>query len=51
MVGIVTGSILGATMGIWAISQMNPREQRRLLKKKRRMNNAIGSIMHGMNMF
>lgn len=46
MMGLVTGSILGATVGMYAISNMDPRGRKRAMKKTQkilsRATNVIG---------
>lgn len=51
MVGLIAGGVLGATMGILAVSQMSPREQRRMMKGSKKVISTAGNIMNGMNMF
>lgn len=43
--GVVTGSIIGATAGIYAASKMTPKQKRRMVKRSRRMLvNMIGNM-------
>jgi len=51
MVGLITGSVIGATMGVLSVSQMSPREQRRIMKGSKKMISTAGNIMNKMNMF
>ncbi|AKL95237.1 hypothetical protein CACET_c17890 [Clostridium aceticum] len=51
MLSLVTGGIIGATVGIYAVSHMNPREQKRMMKRSRKMISTAAHLMSGMNMF
>lgn len=43
--GIVTGSLLGATAGMYAITRMSPRQRRRMMKvSKRLVSNVVSNI-------
>jgi len=37
MSGIIAGSVLGVTAGMYAITKMNPRQRRRMMKKSKKM--------------
>ncbi|SNS32793.1 hypothetical protein SAMN05446037_10088 [Anaerovirgula multivorans] len=50
MVGLITGSLIGATVSAYAISQMNPREQKRMLKRSRKIMKVASHLIGGMNM-
>lgn len=51
MRGIIAGGIVGATIGIYAINNMNPRERRKMMRNKKNMLNNTMSMMKGFNMF
>lgn len=43
--GIVAGSLIGATAGMYAITRMSPRQRRRMIKaSKRVMSNVVSNI-------
>lgn len=43
--GILTGSIVGATVGMYAVTRMSPRQRRRMMKASRKvMSNIVGNI-------
>lgn len=43
--GIVAGSIIGATAGMYAITRMSPRQRKRVMKASRRiMSNVVDNI-------
>lgn len=45
MSGIVTGSILGATVGMVAVNKMSPRQRRKAMKVgKKLMSNVVENI-------
>lgn len=45
MMGFVTGSLIGATVGMMAVANMNDRDRRRAIKHTKRM------LMKATNMF
>lgn len=48
MSGVITGSIVGATAGMYATSKMSPRQRRKVMKRSKKiLMNAVGN----MNMF
>ncbi len=51
MMGLVTGSLLGATIGIYAVSNMNPRERKKALKQTKKMLTRATTNMMGMGIF
>ncbi|WP_156943599.1 hypothetical protein [Alkaliphilus transvaalensis] len=51
MMGLVTGSLLGATVGLYAASQMSPRDRKKALKTTKRMLSKATSNMLGMGIF
>ncbi|SES72154.1 hypothetical protein SAMN05660297_00387 [Natronincola peptidivorans] len=51
MVGLITGSLLGATVGMYAVSNMSPKEQKKMMKRGRKMITTAAHMMSGMNMF
>ncbi|EOC99955.1 hypothetical protein [Caldisalinibacter kiritimatiensis] len=46
--GIVTGSIIGATAGMYAASKMTPRQKRRFMRQGKKM---LFGMLDGMGMF
>ncbi|MGV8146846.1 MAG: hypothetical protein ACLKAK_06240 [Alkaliphilus sp.] len=50
MAGVVTGSFICATIGIYAITQMSPWERKRAMKKTRKIVRNASRIL-GMYMF
>ncbi len=48
--GIVAAGILGATVGMYAATNMTPRQRKKLMKNGRRALGTLG-VMKGMNMF
>ncbi|ARE87486.1 hypothetical protein [Clostridium formicaceticum] len=51
MISLVTGGIIGATVGMYAISHMSPREQKRMMKRSKKMISTAAHMMSAMNMF
>ncbi len=43
MSGIVAGSLLGATAGMYALTRMSPRQRRRMMKASRRIMTSVVS--------
>lgn len=37
MMGLITGGLLGATVGIYAVSNMSPKDKRRTMKRTKKM--------------
>jgi len=50
MTGIVTGSFIGATIGVYAITRMSPRERKKAMKRTHRVLKSASRIL-GMYMF
>lgn len=48
MKGVITGSIIGATAGMYAASRMTPRQRKRLMKTGKKM---IFTMMDNMGWF
>ncbi len=46
--GIVTGSLIGATAGMYAITRMSPRQRRRVMKVGRRI---VSNVVSNIGMF
>lgn len=46
--GVVAGSLIGATAGMYAITRMSPRQRRRMMKASRRM---MTSVISNMGLF
>ncbi|WP_085938808.1 hypothetical protein [Alkaliphilus metalliredigens] len=51
MTGLVTGSLIGATIGMYAVTQMNNGDRRRLMRQRNRMMKKASNVVKGMNMF
>ncbi|MBM7613941.1 hypothetical protein [Alkaliphilus hydrothermalis] len=45
MMGLITGSLLGATVGIYAVSNMSPRERKKTLRRTKKMLKASIQMM------
>jgi len=45
MMGLVTGGILGATVGMYAITNKNPKGRRKAMKQTKRMLTRATNIM------
>ncbi len=50
MMGLVTGGIIGATVGMYAVSNMSPRDRKKAMKQTRRMLMKATNLM-GMDIF
>ncbi len=48
MSGMIAGSIIGATAGMYAFSRMSPKQRRRMMKASKGM---LNGVMSNMNMF
>ncbi|WP_425447163.1 hypothetical protein [Dethiothermospora halolimnae] len=48
MSGIVTGSLIGITAGMYAASRMSPRQRRKVMKTSRRM---LDNVVDGIGLF
>lgn len=44
--GIVAGSVIGATAGMYATSKMSPRQRRKMMKTSKRMLAGVVNNMH-----
>ncbi|MCC5911494.1 MAG: YtxH domain-containing protein [Clostridiaceae bacterium] len=51
MMGLITGSLIGATVGMYAVSNMSPREQKRMMKRGKKAVSTAAHMMNNMNMF
>ena len=49
MMSLVTGGIIGATVGMYAASQMSPRDMRKMAKRGRKAVSKASGMMDGMN--
>lgn len=50
MVGLITGGLIGATVSAYALSNMHPREQKRMLKRSRKIMKVASHLIGGMNL-
>lgn len=48
MSGIVAGSIIGATAGMYAVSKMSPRQRRKAMKVSKKM---LSGVVGNMGLF
>lgn len=48
MSGMIAGSIIGATAGMYAFTRMSPRQRKKMMKASRRM---LNNVMSNMNVF
>ncbi|SDK53635.1 hypothetical protein [Natronincola ferrireducens] len=51
MMGLITGGVIGATVGMYAFSNMSTREQKRMMKRGRKIASTAVNLMSGMNIF